>query len=863
MADIDKLSIRISASAGTAIKNVNNLASALSNLNAQLNAIDASRLNGISQTFSGLNNAVTGLRGSGRTIRSVVNAMASVGQSSTGVAQATSAAQGLATAANQAAQSTSGAATATQNLGNAGQQSANGVRQLSNACQNVARRTRASAGSMRSFSNATRSASISSKGLVKELTRVGKMLKLMVTRMVLRKVIEGVLDGFKNLAQYSTTFDATLSLLWNSLRQLGNSIAAAASPLLNALAPALNYIIQLCIKAVNVINQLISALFGLKTFTRAKTLTDDYAKSLDKANGSAKKLKNTVLSFDELNQLQDNDSGGGGGGGTSPANMFEEVPIDQKILDFIDELKSKIGELKPLWDAFLKGFKKGLGDDWKDKVAQIVDGVARIQKALGDIWNNPEVKAARDRYFLSLAETLGAIAGTVARIGLNIGVNLAQGIAASLEQKTPEIQAYLVEMFDIGTAVNKQVEEFALAIGKISDVLTGSNAIAATKAFTNLFLESFMLITENAARLGEDIVTLVTQPIIDNQNEISTVLDDLFGILGNFADFVQGLIKDVRDVLSDAWNRHIHPMFGNLTSAISDLMKTALNAWHNNIQPVINEAINAIRELWSTYFQPIFTDIINIITSVGNIVSMVVKSIIIPRIKDMIDIWFPQIQSAISGIITWVKTLAEIWSTAMEHMLWRIRTLLEFIETLFTQGWDAAWDYVADSWTQHWEDMKEKLRGILNSIIELVEKFVNAIVRAINTLADKISEKLSIEFPEWLGGGSFNIDIPHLDSVSLPRFASGGFPNMGSLFLAGEAGAELVGNINGRTGVANNEQITAGIAQAVYSAIVSANAQGGSEHYINNTIYVDDVAIARAVTKGQDKLSRRYSPTMA
>ena len=54
---------------------------------------------------------------------------------------------------------------------------------------------------------------------------------------------------------------------------------------------------------------------------------------------------------------------------------------------------------------------------------------------------------------------------------------------------------------------------------------------------------------------------------------------------------------------------------------------------------------------------------------------------------------------------------------------------------------------------------------------------------------------------------------------------------------------------------------TAGIAQAVYSAMMASN--GGGSQYINNTIEVDGVAIARAVTKGQRSLDRRYSPTMA
>ena len=52
--------------------------------------------------------------------------------------------------------------------------------------------------------------------------------------------------------------------------------------------------------------------------------------------------------------------------------------------------------------------------------------------------------------------------------------------------------------------------------------------------------------------------------------------------------------------------------------------------------------------------------------------------------------------------------------------------------------------------------------------------------------------------------------------VQFSGYAEGGFPDYGSIFIAGEAGAEMVGNINGRTGVASQDEIT-GIRQSVES----------------------------------------------
>ena len=67
-----------------------------------------------------------------------------------------------------------------------------------------------------------------------------------------------------------------------------------------------------------------------------------------------------------------------------------------------------------------------------------------------------------------------------------------------------------------------------------------------------------------------------------------------------------------------------------------------------------------------------------------------------------------------------------------------------------------------------------------------------------------------------IGGRHFGINIPE---IPVPHLADGGFVDEGQLFIAREAGAEMVGGIGRRTAVANNDQITDGIAQAVFDAL--------------------------------------------
>ena len=122
----------------------------------------------------------------------------------------------------------------------------------------------------------------------------------------------------------------------------------------------------------------------------------------------------------------------------------------------------------------------------------------------------------------------------------------------------------------------------------------------------------------------------------------------------------------------------------------------------------------------------------------------------------------------------------------------------------------------------------------------------NAIKGIWNDIADTLNGEHQI------GLGKFTIRLPKF-------YASGGFPDPEDGWFRASHG-EMLGKFdNGQSVVANNEQITNGIAQAVYSAIMSANGSGSAK-YINNTIQIDGRTIARAVTMGQEDMNRRYSP---
>ena len=85
--------------------------------------------------------------------------------------------------------------------------------------------------------------------------------------------------------------------------------------------------------------------------------------------------------------------------------------------------------------------------------------------------------------------------------------------------------------------------------------------------------------------------------------------------------------------------------------------------------------------------------------------------------------------------------------------------------------------------------------------------------------------------------------------VSIKEFANGGFPDMGQMFVAREAGPELVGRIGKKTAVANNDQSVSAVSGGVYNAMRSAMAgmSGGGKFEIHTTVEIDKKAVGKSV----------------
>lgn len=157
------------------------------------------------------------------------------------------------------------------------------------------------------------------------------------------------------------------------------------------------------------------------------------------------------------------------------------------------------------------------------------------------------------------------------------------------------------------------------------------------------------------------------------------------------------------------------------------------------------------------------------------------------------------IQAKVEEIRT---AIANNFLTAYNNII----TLFQGLGNFFSRIWGGIRSTFSSLGTSISDAISSAVRVGINGILSSIERVVNRFIRMMNRAIDVINY-----IP--------NINVSKISEIYVPRLAKGGLVDEGQLFIANEAGPELVGNIGNKTAVANREQITTGIAMATYNAM--------------------------------------------
>lgn len=542
---------------------------------------------------------------------------------------------------------------------------------------------------------------------------------------LMNKLRSALVDGYKNLARYSSRTNAAISSLMSALTRLKNSFAAAFDPILRAAAPALVTLINLISNAVSKIGMLTAALTGAKTYTKATTIQEDYAKSLDKTSQSAKKAKAALASFDELNILDDNSSDSTkDDGSVDPSKMFEQVPIDSAVLDFADKLKK----------AFEEADWKGLGTLLGDKINELVDSVD---------WSGWGTKIGKGMN--AAIQTLYYTVDTVNWV--NIGKHLAEAVNGIINEVDWDIFGRLL------------AKKFTVALDVAGGFLKELDWTAVLQAFTSGFSGFYSELQEwleskDWHRIGEIITAKLSDALRNGNVEgaVKSFFDAFTEAINSLADLMDGI--DFYQVAKDLVEMLIRAVSGvswdELTEALGRLIGESVDAviqiLAGSLADVGNYFKEKTQEVGGDAVAGFFLGIKDAIFGVG---AWIVDNIFKPfwdGICAAFEIHSPSKKMAeiggyiIAGLLDGIKDLPSKLKAKLDDALDKV---VSWGSDLKSKVKDAAADAVSKA-VDEFKDLASKLKLKLDAAIDKVKGFAKDIASRMKSgTADAVADAAS------------------------------------------------------------------------------------------------------------------------
>lgn len=651
----------------------------------------------------------------------------------------------------------------------------------------------------------------------------------------------------------------TLEAPANQLRILQAQLTQAARAIGNIFIPALNAILPYAIAVVQVIREIANALANLAGFkltevdysgvNSAAVGAGSLADNLDDAAGAAKKLKQYTAGFDELNVFAPN-TGSGSGAGAGGAGGFD---FDLPTYDFLgDAVQTRIGEIQKMIEdtlaeitTIVSGFMLAVGAILVVTGVNIPLGVGLM--AAGAVGLAATVGLNWTAMSSELASTLALITGVVGGFLLALGAimafsgaNLPLGIALMALGGASLVSAAVINWHNSDRHLTD-------ALTTLTGVLAGASlAVGAMLAFTGVATGL------GIALMAVGAVTLVSAAAL-NWNSIPDALASPLsrvGLLVSGATLALGAIL----AFSGCMPLGIALMAIGATSLVSVM---ALN-W-NGLSDEIQNVIAIITTVVSVAFLAIGAALAfsgaNIPLGLALLAAGAVTmgTAIMPNWNDLSDNVqqkISMITTVVGGALLAVGAILALSGVALPLGLGLMAAGALSLGAVATLNWD----FVVNSIKKVVSVITGILSGALivlgvllclsgagvglglavlaaglslsyaawtlddNPITRFVRQMANSIIGLVNGVIDAINDMFHIQFNGLSVMGitlipAFDIrlvDIPHI-----PFFEDGGFPNEGQLFIAREAGAEMVGAMGRRTAVANNDQIVEGISAGV------------------------------------------------
>lgn len=619
----------------------------------------------------------------------------------------------------------------------------------------------------------------------------------------------------------------------NMLRVLRAELEQAARAVGNIFIPILTKVLPIAIAVASALQEIIAAiaaLFGVTVKSpkwgdaigSASAGSGAIADNMDSAAGSAKELKRYLAGFDELNVLPDQNQGGSGSGaGVGGGDLGLDLPgydfLKNAVTTQIDEWKKK---LEPLVSFVKDNLKEILG-----LIATI--GIALLAwKLSNDFLNGIMALKTLGKNGLSIPLTISAgVILTAASFSIEF-----RAIKDAIEDKLNSFNFGEIILSGLGGTVGAGV--IGKGIGQlIFKAFKGSAVAKAITAGGGTISTGLIGAAIGGIVAGIPMfVTGVYDAIMNGLNTLNGLLIPAGSTLA--ATGIGAIIGTAIGSVGGPVGAAIGALVGLAVGALTDLGILIYQKWDEIcafFAPVAEWFnINVVQPI-SGFFSGLWTDIVKTFSPAVTWFSDLWKSV-----SQTFEDVFYNIGVLVSG--TW-ETIKIVWGIVSD---WFDTNVIQPVASFFSGLWDGISSWAIKSWnkistvfsgiaawfdanvirpivgffTDLWTDITVIFgkvvgffKGIINGVLSGLNSAISYAFGGINSILRSIRGFSIAGFTPF--SGLREISVPQI-----PMLADGGFVDQGQLFIAREAGAEMVGSIGRRTAVANNDQIVEGIATA-------------------------------------------------
>ncbi len=465
-------------------------------------------------------------------------------------------------------------------------------------------------------------------------------------------------------ARYGNTLADTTQTRHNqfiaSLKNVQLTLGQAFLPIYNAILPPLTTFMNALSKAISIIAQFTTALFGkpkaaqqqTDSITSQTSAVSRLGDSLDDTADSAKKAIKSLAGFDEINTLNQSSgssgsSGGSSGGGidTSGLDLGESgflssvTEVSEKIQAFADKIKKCFGTLK---EFIITN---------KDVIISALAGIAAAFTTYFVMSNWSAIIAGIQGAFSALGAAIGGI--NLPILGISAIIGLLVGNIVYLWRTNEQFRDSVIEVWNnIKEFINTVTTDIGTILTNLWDKY-GKTLIKNIKDFFGT-IQSFIL---NA---WESVI----KPIIENALEMLTWLwnNHLKGLVEELGEFIMKLTNGALEI----WNKFISPIVDFLVKTLGPIFVTVFNYIVDSVGTAIAFISDLIKSLLQV-FNGLIDFILGVFTGnwsrawqgVVNIFSGIFNGIV-GVVKWPLNLIIDMVNAAISGINTMIKTINKV-----------------------------------------------------------------------------------------------------------------------------------------------------------------------------------------------------------